>query len=55
MYSLLMKIQLLIKNNHKEQIIKLLKNHNSLCNKKVLQDLVNNQVFDGAIDRKSVV
>ena len=48
-FYLLMKIQLLIKNNHKEQIIKLLKNHNSLCNKKVLQDLVNNQVFDGAI------
>ena len=48
-FYLLMKIQLLIKNNHKEQIIKLLKNHNSLCNKKVLGDLVNNKVFDGAI------
>jgi len=48
-FYLLMKIQLLIKNNHKEQIIKLLKNHNSLCNKKVLEDLVNNKVFDSAI------
>jgi hypothetical protein len=48
-FYLLMKIQLLIKNNHKEQIIKLLKNHNSLCNKKVLEDLVKNKVFDGAI------
>ena len=46
---LLMKIQLLIKNNHKEQIIKFLKNHNSLCNKKVLEDLVNNKVYDSAI------
>ena len=46
---LLMKIELLIKNDHKEQIIKLLKKNDILCNKKIIENLVKNEVYDSAI------
>ena len=46
---LLMKIQLLIKNNHKEQIIKLLKKNRVLWNKKVLENLLKNEIYDGVM------
>ena len=46
---LLKKIGLLKKYNHKEQIINLLKKNNTLCNKNLLQDLINNKVDDAAI------
>ena len=44
-----MKIDLLINNNHKEQIIKVLEKYKILRDKKTLETLTQNQVFDAVI------
>ena len=44
-----MKIDLLIRNDHKEQIIKVLENYKILRDKKTLETLIKNKVFDAVI------
>ena len=46
---LMMKLELLIKNNHKEQIIKLVENNKYLWDNKYLEYLTKNEVFDAAV------
>ena len=44
-----MKIELLIRNDHKEQIIKVLEKYRILRDKKTLETLINNNVIDAVI------
>ena len=46
---LFMKIELLIKNNHKEQIIKIIEKNSILWKDKYLQFLIKNEVLDAAV------
>ena len=46
---LFMKLELLIKNNHKEQIIKILERNSILWKDKYLQFLIKNEVLDAAV------
>ena len=46
---LMMKLELLIKNGHKEQIIKMVENNKYLWDNKYLDYLIKNEVYDAAI------
>ena len=46
---LLMKINLLIKTNHKEQVLNILHHNHFLCKEKLLKDLLSEEVYDACI------